>query len=151
MARLDDLTDRGPRGIAGAIARQIRQGELLPGDRLPTVREVAAQLGVSPATVSEAWQALRRAGLVESRRGAGAGWSLTRDLASITLLDVYDAIEPGPLFALHRARPDDGCVVGHGIQPALHDVYAGIECTVRTELGKTTLEDVLKAVLAVPR
>jgi MOSC domain-containing protein YiiM len=52
VARLDDLTDRGPRGIAGAIARQIRQGELSPGDRLPTVRDVAAQLGVSPATVS---------------------------------------------------------------------------------------------------
>lgn len=72
MARLEDLTDRGPRGIAGAIARQIRQGELAPGDRLPTVRDVAAQLGVSPATVSEAWQALRRAGLVVSRGRAGS-------------------------------------------------------------------------------
>ena len=72
MARLEDLTDRGPRGIAGAIARQIRQGELSPGDRLPTVRDVAAQLGVSPATVSEAWQALRRAGLVVSRGRAGS-------------------------------------------------------------------------------
>jgi len=72
VARLDDLTDRGPRGIAGAIARQIRQGELSPGDRLPTVREVAAELGVSPATVSEAWQALRRAGLVVSRGRAGS-------------------------------------------------------------------------------
>lgn len=72
MARLDDLTDRGPRGIAGAIARQIRRGELAPGDRLPTVRDVAAELGVSPATVSEAWQALRRAGLVVSRGRAGS-------------------------------------------------------------------------------
>jgi len=72
VARLDDLTDRGPRGIAGSIARQIRQGELSPGDRLPTVRDVAAQLGVSPATVSEAWQALRRAGLVVSRGRAGS-------------------------------------------------------------------------------
>jgi DNA-binding transcriptional MocR family regulator len=72
VARLDDLTDRGPRGIAGAIARQIRQGQLVPGERLPTVRDVAAELGVSPATVSEAWQALRRAGLVESRGRAGS-------------------------------------------------------------------------------
>ena len=54
MVVLDGLTARDPRGIAGAIARQIRQGELAPGDRLPTVRDVAAQLGVSPATVSEA-------------------------------------------------------------------------------------------------
>jgi DNA-binding transcriptional MocR family regulator len=64
--------DRSPRGIAGTIARRIRQGELAPGERLPTVRELAARLGVSPATVSEAWQALRRAGLVEARGRAGS-------------------------------------------------------------------------------
>ena len=72
MARFDEVSDRGPRGIAGAIARQINAGELSPGDRLPTVREVAAELGVSPATVSEAWQALRRAGLITSRGRAGS-------------------------------------------------------------------------------
>ena len=64
--------DRSPRGIAGTIARRIRQGELAPGERLPTVRDLAARLGVSPATVSEAWQALRRAGLVEARGRAGS-------------------------------------------------------------------------------
>lgn len=65
------LDDRTPRGIAGAFSRAIRAGELVPGERLPTVRHVAAQLGVSPATVSTAWQALRRTGLVDSRGRAG--------------------------------------------------------------------------------
>ena len=68
---LDALSDRSPRGIAGAFSRAIRGGELVPGDRLPTVRDVAADLGVSPATVSAAWQALRRTGLVVSRGRAG--------------------------------------------------------------------------------
>nr|WP_255436592.1 Rrf2 family transcriptional regulator [Actinoplanes solisilvae] len=79
---------------------------------------------------------------------AGAGWSLTRDLASITLLDVYDAVEPGPLFAMHRATPDQECVIGRGIQPAMRDIYGGIENTPRQELAEVTLEDVRKAVLA---
>lgn len=65
------LDDRTPRGIAAALSRAIRSGELAPGDRLPTVREVAAELGVSPATVSAAWQALRRTGLVDARGRAG--------------------------------------------------------------------------------
>jgi len=65
------LSDRTPRGIAGAFSRAIRAGELAPGDRLPTVREVAAELSVSPATVSAAWQALRRNGLVVSRGRSG--------------------------------------------------------------------------------
>lgn len=74
MGRGPDLTtleDRSPSGIAGAFSRAIRAGDLAPGDRLPTVREVAAELGVSPATVSAAWQALRRAGVVVSRGRAG--------------------------------------------------------------------------------
>lgn len=65
------LADRSPQGIAGALSRAIRSGELAPGSRLPTVREVAADLGVSPATVSAAWQALRRTGLVHARGRSG--------------------------------------------------------------------------------
>ncbi|MFC7503993.1 PLP-dependent aminotransferase family protein [Nocardioides sp. GCM10030258] len=68
---LASLEDRTPSGIAGAFSRAIRAGDLLPGDRLPTVRAVAAELGVSPATVSAAWQALRRTGAVVSRGRAG--------------------------------------------------------------------------------
>ncbi len=67
-----DPSRRSPRDIAGAVARLITSGELAPGDRLPTVREVAAALGVSPATVSGAWQALRRTGMVVSRGRAGS-------------------------------------------------------------------------------
>lgn len=65
------VEDRSPRGIAAAVSRLVRSGELRPGDRLPTVRRLAADLGVSPATVSGAWQALAAVGLVTSRGRAG--------------------------------------------------------------------------------
>ncbi|MFC9690498.1 Rrf2 family transcriptional regulator [Kribbella sp. NPDC056951] len=121
------------------------------GHEVATSEQIAGSANTNPVVIRRLLGELRAAGLVESRRGVGAGWSLTRDLKAMTLLDVYDAIEPGPLFALHRADPDQGCVIGHGIQPALQDIYAGIDTTVRTELSKTTLEHVLQAVLAVPR
>ena len=66
------VEDPSPSGIAGAIARLIASGDLAPGDRLPTVRELAAQLGVSPATVSHAWQALAGVGLIISRGRSGS-------------------------------------------------------------------------------
>jgi DNA-binding transcriptional MocR family regulator len=66
------IDDASPSGIAGAIARLISSGELAPGDRLPTVRELAADLGVSPATVSHAWQALAGVGLIISRGRSGS-------------------------------------------------------------------------------
>lgn len=65
------VEDRSPHGIAAAVARLVRAGQLSPGDRLPTVRELAADLTVSPATVSGAWQALSAVGLVASRGRAG--------------------------------------------------------------------------------
>jgi DNA-binding transcriptional MocR family regulator len=61
-----------PSGIAGAIARMISSGDLAPGDRLPTVRELAADLRISPATVSHAWQALSGVGLIVSRGRSGS-------------------------------------------------------------------------------
>lgn len=67
----DLVTDRSPRGIAATIARLVHTGDLLPGDRLPTVRQLAGALGVSPATVGSAWQALASVGLVISRGRAG--------------------------------------------------------------------------------
>src|SRR5215218_2099189 len=72
LTALAEFPDTSPRGIAGVIARLVNSGELAGGIRLPTVRELAASLGVSPATVSQAWQALARAGLIESRGRAGS-------------------------------------------------------------------------------
>lgn len=60
-----------PTGIASTLASLIADGSLAPGDRLPTVRDFARALGVSPATVSTAWQALAGAGAIIARGRAG--------------------------------------------------------------------------------
>ncbi|MDA2806770.1 Rrf2 family transcriptional regulator [Nocardiopsis suaedae] len=117
------------------------------GHEVATSEQIATSVNTNPVVIRRLLAELRKAGLVESQRGAGAGWRLTRDLASLTLLDVYRAIEPGPVFALHRAVPDPECVVGQGIGPALSAVYDGVEAALRRELAGTTLEDVLRDVL----
>ncbi|MFC6012170.1 aminotransferase class I/II-fold pyridoxal phosphate-dependent enzyme [Nocardia lasii] len=66
-----DLDERTAAGIAAAIGRRIRSGALTPGTRLPTVREVARELRVSPATVSQAWRALAATGAITARGRAG--------------------------------------------------------------------------------
>jgi DNA-binding transcriptional MocR family regulator len=132
VARLDDLTDRGPRGIAGAIARQIRAGELSPGDRLPTVRDVAAQLGVSPATVSEAWQALRRAGLVVSRGRAGSFVrAAPRPWLSPRVQGLVGYVDGMPLD-LSRGTPDPALL------PALAPAFARVRPTADTNVYQET-------------
>lgn len=66
-----DLDDRTPAGIAAAVSRRIRSGAIAPGSRLPTVREVARELRVSPATVNQAWRALAATGAIVARGRAG--------------------------------------------------------------------------------
>ncbi len=49
-------------------------GALADGDRLPPIAELAGDLGVSRPTVRNGLRALRREGVVVSRRGTGGGW-----------------------------------------------------------------------------
>ncbi|MGW4489971.1 aminotransferase class I/II-fold pyridoxal phosphate-dependent enzyme [Amycolatopsis sp. NPDC004368] len=65
------IGERTARGIAGAVSGLIRDGEVRPGTRLPTVRALAAELSVSPTTIAEAWAQLRTAGLIGTGRRRG--------------------------------------------------------------------------------
>ncbi|MEV6300297.1 aminotransferase class I/II-fold pyridoxal phosphate-dependent enzyme [Actinoplanes sp. NPDC051861] len=65
------VQDRSARGIAAAVSRLITAGRLPAGSRLPTVRSVAGELGVSPTTVSEAWRSLIHAGAIQTRGRSG--------------------------------------------------------------------------------
>ncbi|MCZ2815589.1 GntR family transcriptional regulator [Modestobacter sp. VKM Ac-2984] len=57
--------------IRAQIAGYVRAGVLAAGDRLPTIRALAADLGVAPGTVARAYTELEAAGLVVSRRRVG--------------------------------------------------------------------------------
>ncbi|WP_312854902.1 aminotransferase-like domain-containing protein [Agromyces agglutinans] len=140
LAAFDDVS---PRGIAGELARLINAGELRHGDRLPTVRELGAALGVSPATVSQAWQALARAGLIVSRgragtfvQGNGSGWPAAR-------MRGMAAPEDPVRLDLSRGTPDSLLLPALG--PALSRVSA------RAATGSYQAEPVIPALAAVLR
>lgn len=65
------LSERSPSGIAEQIRELIDAGILTSGTRLPTVRDVATEVGVSVGTIAQAWAMLREGGLVETRRRGG--------------------------------------------------------------------------------
>ena len=112
------VDDRSPRGIAAAVHRMIRAGEVQPGDRLPTVRDLGVALGVSPATVSEAWQALGAVGAIHARGRAG---TFVRDVAEPTRPTRYLGIGGAPntdedsALDLSTGTPDPDLL------PALHE------------------------------
>jgi GntR family transcriptional regulator len=70
-----ELTLQGGVGIYCQIQTQIRDhivsGQLLPGEQLPTVREMAVGLSVNPDAVSRAYRELEREGFLTSEEGSG--------------------------------------------------------------------------------
>lgn len=69
------------------LVQQVRQamrlGLLREGDRLPTVKDVVADLAINPNTVSKAYRELELAGLVTARQGVGT--FVTRTLTDDSL------------------------------------------------------------------
>jgi DNA-binding GntR family transcriptional regulator len=59
------------RRLADSLRRQIASGDLAPGARLPSERELAEAASVSRTTVVAAYNLLRGDALVQTRRGLG--------------------------------------------------------------------------------
>lgn len=58
--------------VRSGLARQINDGALTVGTKLPTVRQLAAEVGVAPNTIARAYRELEEAGLIETRGRAGS-------------------------------------------------------------------------------
>jgi DNA-binding transcriptional MocR family regulator len=65
------LKDRSMRGVATETGALIRSGAIAVGTTLPSVRDLALALGVSPATVSTAWSDLRKYKVISGRGRTG--------------------------------------------------------------------------------
>ena len=69
-----DLTSGVPiyRQIRDAVVEGVATGDLQPGEQLPTVRQLAGDLGINPMTVQKAYTLLKSEGLLvlDRRRGA---------------------------------------------------------------------------------
>ncbi|AQP98182.1 GntR family transcriptional regulator [Bacillus velezensis] len=57
--------------IADRVYYRLIRSELSPGDKLPSVREMAVQMKVNPNTIQRTYSEMERLGIVETRRGQG--------------------------------------------------------------------------------
>jgi GntR family transcriptional regulator len=69
--------------IVQQVRNALRLGMLRKGDKLPTVKEVVAQLAINPNTVLKAYRELEHEGLVAAKPGVGT--FVTKTLADTTL------------------------------------------------------------------
>ncbi|GGD73659.1 GntR family transcriptional regulator [Microbacterium murale] len=94
--------------VASSVRGDILAGRLLPGDRLPSAREVAEALDINLHTVLRAYQQLRDEALIDLRRGRGAVVSasaaplaeLASDVSALVHRAATLGITPATLAAL---------------------------------------------------
>ncbi len=57
--------------IADNISEKVLEGKYLPGEKIPSVRDLASEMGVNPNTVMRTYSELQTRGIIDNKRGVG--------------------------------------------------------------------------------
>ena len=110
-----------------------------PGEIVP-LSGIAKKIGISSVYWAQLAQSLTRAGLIKSREGSHGGFYLVGDPASISLLQIIEAIEIGP--ELKCASGGKACA--HSDTCSLPIIWSGVLAELKDVLRNKTLATLLK-------
>ena len=113
------------------------------GDML-TAEQIAQAQGIPANFLENILRDLRRAGIVESRRGQAGGYALARPAEEISVADVIRAVE-GPLANVRGQAPES--LAYPGAAGKLRDVWVALRANIRAVLEGVTLADVARGEL----
>jgi DNA-binding IscR family transcriptional regulator len=109
-----------------------------------TSEALAGSLRTNPVVVRQTLAGLREAGIVRSERGHGGGWSLGRDTESITLRDVYVALDEPTLFSLRNRSENPNCLVEKAVNAALTSATVDAQALFIERMGTISLASMLR-------
>lgn len=104
-----------------------------------TSESLAKSIQSNPAFVRRTLAGLRELGLVQSEKGHRGGWSLSCDLNTVTLKDIYQAVGTPTLFAIGNRSESSTCGVEQAVNQVTNGVFEEAENLVNRKLENTTL------------
>lgn len=108
--------------------------------REPLTSEVLARsMDTNPVVIRRLMAGLREAGYVQSEKGHGGGWTLTRDLSKVTLRDIYEALGSPSLLAIGNRTESPGCLVEAAVNAQLSKSFDDAEELLLARFGEVTL------------
>ena len=108
---------------------------------------VAESVHTNPVVIRRLMTELEKADLVRSVAGRSGGFELNRDPSSITLADVYFAVEDENVFRMHQTDPLSNCPVAAQLGNILSAPLRAAECALHSSLAKTSIRDVAHAIV----
>ncbi|MDE6969411.1 MAG: Rrf2 family transcriptional regulator [Eubacterium sp.] len=118
--------------------------ETFKNDYKVTSDFLASSVNVNPVVIRRLLQQLKKAGIITVRRGSG-GADIEKPLNTITLLDVYNAVEcvgGGELFHFHE-NPNQQCPVGKNIHTILDERLDEIQKAMEKEMQSVSIQDMM--------
>lgn len=104
-----------------------------------TSEHLSKAMQTNPVVIRRIMSGLREDGLVRSAKGHNGGWTLARDLSTVTLREVYDALGSPGLFAMGNRTDEPGCLVEEAVNAALDNTFAQAEALLLERFGEVTL------------
>ncbi len=111
------------------------------GERPTSLKQVAERQGLSQQYLEQIFAVLRRAGVVESVRGAHGGYRVVRPFDQIRALEVIELLE-GSVAPVACIDDADGCE--RTGQCSTEGLWRDVDAAVRRVLGATTLADLVR-------
>ena len=104
--------------------------------------EISERQGLSQSFLEQVFADLRRAGLVDSKRGPKGGYALTRPAGEVALSDIIAAVEED--IRAHGCRPgaELGCT-GRSARCLTHKLWGSFESHIEGFLTSVSLQDVV--------
>lgn len=116
----------------------------LSGDREPVrVREIARRQGIPMRFLEQVMASLKKAGLVESYRGAQGGYRLAHAAADISLADIVQAVE-GPITLMECISDTERGACDQASRCVIRDVWRDVQDSMVRSLNAVSLESVCK-------
>jgi len=104
-----------------------------------TSEQLATAMNTNAVVVRRILAGLREGGYVRSDKGHGGGWTLARDLRTVTLRDVHQALGSPALFALGNRTEAPGCLIEQAVNAALGKALDDAERELLERFAKVTL------------
>ena len=103
---------------------------------------IAQSVHTNPVVIRRMMAELEKASLVSSVSGRSGGFVLGREPSSITLADIYLAIEGENVFRMHHTDPNSKCPVAQQVKAVLSGPFKSAETALSASLAQTSLKDV---------
>jgi Rrf2 family protein len=116
-----------------------------PGEVIGS-QTLAASVNTNPVVVRRLLMALRRARLIETVTGKYGGAVLRKKSREISLVDIYDAVEPRPVIPVNERRVFRRCHVSCNMKSIMSGVAETTEQAVRKHLRGISLAQLVRKV-----